>query len=66
MTPYLDAGFLLNLLVPADGSAVAHRILRRGSAPFALMKASVPGFDNLVDRGTELDREPVLSRTVPD
>jgi hypothetical protein len=36
MTPYLDAGFLLTLLVPADGSALAHRVLRRGSAPFAL------------------------------
>jgi len=31
-----------------------------------LVKVSVPSFDNLVDRGTELDRGPVRSLTVPE
>ena len=36
MTPYLDAGFLLTLLVPTAGSSSANRLLRRASAPFTM------------------------------
>src|SRR5436190_18954617 len=36
MTPYLDAGFLLTLLVKSRGNAIAHQTLSRVTAPFAL------------------------------
>src|SRR6185503_13940410 len=36
MTPYLDAGFLLTLLVPTDGTPIANRLLRNSSSPFPL------------------------------
>lgn len=36
MTPYLDAGFLLTLLVPTEGSPIANRLLQRLPAPFTL------------------------------
>jgi hypothetical protein len=36
MTPYLDAGFLLTLLVPTDGSTIADRLLRTTTSLFPL------------------------------
>ncbi len=36
MTPYLDAGFLLTLLVKSRGNAVAHQLLRRVETPVTL------------------------------
>ena len=36
MTPYLDAGFLLTLLIPTNGTAVARHVLRDVRAPFDL------------------------------
>ncbi len=36
MLPYLDAGFLLTVLIHTDGSAVAGQVLRGFNAPFLL------------------------------
>ena len=36
MIPYLDAGFLLAVLVKTDGAAIASQVLRRFTAPFLL------------------------------
>jgi hypothetical protein len=36
MTPYLDVGFSLTLLLPTDGSPIANQLLRRLPSPPAL------------------------------
>ncbi len=36
MIPYLDAGFLLTLLIHTDGSAIARTVLESCSPPFAI------------------------------
>jgi len=50
VTPYLDAGFLLTLLVPTDGTALANQLLRRATAPFALNFLHQLQAENLLKR----------------
>ena len=57
MSPYLDAGFLLTLLVPTHGSALANQLLRHSDAPFELNFLHQLQAENLLRR-MELSSDP--------
>ena len=50
MTPYIDAGFLLTLMFPTDGTAAANQVLRSVTAPFALNFLHQLQAENLLKR----------------
>ena len=57
MTPYLDAGFLLVLLVPTAGTALANQLLNSVSVPVPLNFLHQLQAENLLKR-LELSSEP--------
>ena len=59
MTPYLDAGFLLTLLVPTNARGLANELIRRAEAPFALNFLHQLQAENLLAR---MERSAVADR----
>jgi hypothetical protein len=64
MKPFLDAGFLLTLLLKTSGSAKAWEIVRRLEGPLSLATFQIFAIDNRLQREIEADDSTTAQRAV--